>query len=82
MYFVKSLETSMDENEAALDAMKMIRDIASSVNEDQVSSNASSDGENTGVNPPGKSSINENATNDVDNKAKESSNVTAQGNMI
>ena len=72
----------MDENEAALDVMKMIKDVASSVNEDQISSDASADGENIGVNPSGKDSINEKTTNDVDNKAKESSNVTAQGNMI
>ena len=82
MYLVKSLEVATNDAEAALDAMKMLKDVASSVIEDQVSSDASADGENAGLNPFAKASMNEPATNNVDNKAKESNDVTAKGNII
>ena len=62
--------------------MEMLKEIAGSAIGEQVSSNPSADGENTGFNPSGKASMNEPATKDVDNKAKESNNVTAKGNMI
>ena len=81
-YLVNSLEVAVNDAEAALDAMKMLKDVASSVIEDQVSSDVSADGENTGISTSGKASMNEPATNDVDNKAKDSNDATAKGSII
>ena len=82
MYLVKFLEASTSENEAALNAMEMLKEVASGVIEDQVSSNPSADGENTSPQPSGEASMNEPAAKDVDNKAQESNNAFAKGNMI
>ena len=62
--------------------MEMLKEVAGSAIGEQVSSNPSTDGENIDFNPSGKASMNEPATKDVDNKAKESNNVTTTGNMI
>ena len=82
MYLVKFLEASTSENEAALNAMEMLKEVASGVIEDQFSSNPSADGENATPQSSGEASMNEPATKDVDNKAKESNNSFAKGNMI